>query len=146
MTSDLSPPPEPTVAQFFALVMEEREAARADRKAILTTLHNLTQLSAVNAANNATLMKEHQRQNVGVFCKWKRMTQGEASTPRSRSTSPARSPPPMEPAYARPAPKPFPGCFTCGEEGHFARDCPKEYRVLARPNAAKKTKGPTRKK
>ena len=34
MASELPPPPEPTVAQLFALVMEEREEARADRKAI----------------------------------------------------------------------------------------------------------------
>ena len=63
MTSELSPPPEPMVAQLFALVMEEREAARADRKAILAALHNLTRLSAANDVNNAILMKEHQRLN-----------------------------------------------------------------------------------
>ena len=90
MTSELPPPPEPTVAQLFALVMEEREASRADRKATLAALQHLTQLAAVNAANNATLMKEHQRLNPGEFRKRKKMTQGEASTPRSRSTSPAR--------------------------------------------------------
>ena len=43
--------------------MEEREAARADRKAILATLHHLTQLSAAKATSNAILMKEHQRLN-----------------------------------------------------------------------------------
>ena len=42
MASELPPPPEPTVAQLFALVMEEREAARADRKAILAALRHLT--------------------------------------------------------------------------------------------------------
>ena len=40
MTSELSLPPEPTVAQLFALVMEEREATRTDRKAILAALHH----------------------------------------------------------------------------------------------------------
>ena len=54
MASELSPPPEPTVAQLFALVMEEREAARADRKATLAALHHLTQLSAENAASNVS--------------------------------------------------------------------------------------------
>ena len=103
MTSELSPPPEPTIAQLFALVMEEREAARADRKAILAALHQFTQLSAANAASNAILMREHQRLRAGEFGKRKRMAQGEASTPRSRSTSP----PPKEPTYARSTPDPF---------------------------------------
>ena len=100
MTSELSPPPEPTVAQPFALVMEEREPARADHKAILAALHHRTQLSATNAASNAILMREHLRLRAGEFGKRKRMAQGEASTPRSHSTSP----PPREPAYARPTP------------------------------------------
>ena len=108
--------------------MEEREAARADRKAILGALHNLTQLSAANAVNNAILMKEHQCLNAGEFRKRKRMTQGKGSTPRSRSTSP----PPKEPAYARSTPEPFSGSFTCGEEGHFARECPKKRHVVVR--------------
>ena len=47
MTSEQSPPPEPTVAQFFALVMEEHEAARADRKAILAALHHITDRKSV---------------------------------------------------------------------------------------------------
>ena len=33
MASDLPPPPEPTVAQLFALILEEREAA--DRKSVV---------------------------------------------------------------------------------------------------------------
>ena len=61
MTSELTPPPEPTVAQLFALVMEEREAARADRKATLAVLQHLVQLGAVNVENNAALFAEHQR-------------------------------------------------------------------------------------
>ena len=48
MASELSPPPEPTVAQLFALVMEEREAARADRKATLAALRHLSQLCAAS--------------------------------------------------------------------------------------------------
>ena len=146
MASELPPPPEPTVAQLFALVMEEREAARADRKATLAALQHLTQLGAANAVNNATLMKEHQRLIAHEHRKRKMMTQGGPSTPRSRSTSPASSPPPKEPAYARSTPEPFSGCFTCGEEGHFARECPKRCHVLVRPKAAKKIQGPTKKK
>ena len=76
MASELPPPSEPTVAQLFALVMEEREAARADRKAILAALHNLTQLSAANA---------------GEFGKRKRMTQGEADRKSTRLNSSHRS-------------------------------------------------------
>ena len=121
MTNELSPPPEPKVAQLFALVMEECEAARADRKAILAALHNLTQLSATNAVNNAILMKEHQCLNAGEFRKRKRMTQGEASTPRSRCTSP----PPKEPAYARSTQSLFPDALLVERKGTLLVSVPK---------------------
>ena len=116
MASELPPPPEPTVAQLFALVMEECEAARADRKATLAALQHLTQLGAVNAVNNAILMREHQRLIAREHRKRKMMTQGETSATRSHSTSPARSPSPRESADAIPTPKSFAGCFTCGKE------------------------------
>ena len=61
MASDLPPPPEPTVAQILALVMEDRETARAERTATLATLQHLAQLCAVNAGNNAAIMRKHKR-------------------------------------------------------------------------------------
>ncbi|KAK1682365.1 hypothetical protein QYE76_043213 [Lolium multiflorum] len=46
------PPPDPTMAQLLRLMMEDREAARAERQANLATLQHLTQLATGNANNN----------------------------------------------------------------------------------------------
>ena len=143
MASELAPPPEPTVAQLFALVMEEREVARANCKATLDVPQHLVQLSAVNVENNATLLAEHQRLSICEHCKRKMMTPEETSIPRYHGTSPVRSPLSREPMYARPTPKHLRGCFTCGEEGHFARECPKKDPALAHSKVTKKTQVPT---
>ena len=134
MASELSPPPEPTVAQLFALVMEECEAAHADRKAILAALHLLTQLSAERAASNSNFREEHQRLRAVVSRKRKIETQGEAKAPTPRSL-----------------PRRCNGCFNCGDEGHIIRECPHEQRPrelthLSLFNAARKNQGPARKK
>jgi hypothetical protein len=45
------PPPEPSMAQVLRLMLEEREAARTERQAILATLQHLAQI-ATNNNNN----------------------------------------------------------------------------------------------
>ena len=42
------PRPEPTVAQLLALLIEDREAARAERTATLATLQHLSTLGTDN--------------------------------------------------------------------------------------------------
>jgi hypothetical protein len=150
MASELPPPPGPAVAQIYALVMEDRETARADRQATLAALKHLVQLGVANAENNAALMKEHQCLIACENRKRKTMMQEEPSASKARSTSPnfQSAPPPNYPKdrTPRPAQRYSGGCFTCGKEGHFSRECPKRNYVQARPNAAKKTQVPTQKK
>ena len=47
---------------------------------------------------------------------------------------------------ARPNPNPTGGCFACGKEGHFSRECPTKNATQARPNATKMNPGPVQKK
>ena len=119
---------------FFALVMEECEAARADRKATLAALRHLSQLCAANAVINANLREEHQRLLAGEVHRRKMKTQGKAKAPTSKSLK-----------------RRCPGCFNYGDEGHFNRECPQEHHPrelthLGLFNAARKNQVPTLKK
>jgi hypothetical protein len=46
------PPPEPSMAQVLRLMLEDREAARAERQANLATLQHLSQIATNNNNNN----------------------------------------------------------------------------------------------
>ena len=124
MASDLPPPPKPAVAQIFAMVMEDRETARADRQDTLAALQHLVQIGVANAENNTALMKEHQCLIACENRKRKMMMQGEPSASKARSTSPnfQSVPTPNYPKgrAPRPAQRYSGGCFTCGKEGHFS--------------------------
>jgi hypothetical protein len=51
------PPPEPTVAQLLALLMEDREAARAKRTTTLATLQHLATLGTNNNTKEMVIME-----------------------------------------------------------------------------------------
>ena len=78
MARDPPPPPEPTLAQMMRLLMEDREAVRAERTATLATLQHLAQI-AVNpnegnepghdAEQGRSKLRDFQNTNPPVFSK-----------------------------------------------------------------------------
>ena len=69
MAHEPPPPPEPSVAQILALMMEDREAVRAERTATLATLQHLAQLGANNGNGARSKLKDFQNTNPPVFSK-----------------------------------------------------------------------------
>jgi hypothetical protein len=72
-----SPPPEPSMAQVLRLMLEEREAARAECQANLATLQHLAQLATNNNNNNGgngnaepqSKLRDFQNSNPPTFTK-----------------------------------------------------------------------------
>jgi hypothetical protein len=70
------PPPEPSIEQVLRLMLEDREAARAERQANLATLQHLTQIATNHNNNGAngdeepqTKLRDFQNSNPPTFTK-----------------------------------------------------------------------------
>jgi hypothetical protein len=73
---NLPPPPEPSMAQVLRLMLEDREAARAECQANLTTLQHLAQIATTNNKNGGngdeepqTKLRDIQNSNPPTFTK-----------------------------------------------------------------------------
>ena len=65
MAREPPPPPQPTVDQILALMMEDREAVQAERTTTLATLQHLAQIGENNNGNGArSKLKEIGRAHV----------------------------------------------------------------------------------